>query len=68
MSILFFKKICAPALLYLIISIISIVLGLIITVGGTPLFCLGNNDCDISFITIYYFLIHFFYHLYHLRS
>lgn len=47
-----FKKICTPALFYLIISIISIVITLFMTTEDRSIYCLGNINCDIFFISI----------------
>ena len=46
------NKLCTPALFYLIISIISIIITLFITIGDRSIYCLGKINCDMSYISI----------------
>ena len=47
-------NLCAPAYVYLILSIIGFVLMLVQNVGGNnTIFCLGNYECDVSNVGTY---------------
>jgi hypothetical protein len=50
------KNLCTPALVYLIISIISIVIMAIQNYGNTDLYCLGMYSCNVTSITIIFIL------------
>ena len=42
------KKLCTPAYVYLVISIISIIIMIIQNSGNTNTYCLGNYGCQVS--------------------
>lgn len=46
------KKLCTPALVYFIISIISIIVMAIQNYGNTDLYCLGMYSCNVTSIGI----------------
>jgi hypothetical protein len=48
-----FKKICTPALLYLILSFISILIIIFSTIQNKPLYCLGEYNCGSSAIILF---------------
>jgi hypothetical protein len=50
------KNLCTPALVYLIISVISIVIMAIQNYGNTDLYCLGMYSCNVTSITIIFVL------------
>lgn len=42
------KKLCKPAYVYLVISVLSVVLMMIQNGGNENMFCLGNYECDVK--------------------
>jgi hypothetical protein len=50
------KKLCTPALVYFIISIISIIAMAIQNYGNTDLYCLGMYSCNVASIGIIFTL------------
>jgi hypothetical protein len=50
------KKLCTPALVYFIISIISIIVMAIQNYGNTDLYCLGMYSCNVTSIGIIFVL------------
>lgn len=50
------KNLCPPALVYLIISIISIIAMAIQNYGNSDLYCLGMYTCNVSNISIIFAL------------
>lgn len=42
------KKLCSPAYVYLVISMISIIIMIIQNAGNTNTYCLGNYGCQVS--------------------
>jgi len=42
------KKLCTPAYVYLVISMISIIIMIIQNAGNTNTYCLGNYGCQVS--------------------
>ncbi len=54
------KKLCTPAYVYLVISVISIVALMFQNRGNVDVYCLGNYECPVPNTTII-FLIEFLY-------
>lgn len=42
------KKLCTPAHLYLVISVVSMVVMMLQNVGNTNKYCLGDFECDVT--------------------
>jgi len=51
MSIASLKKICSPALVYFVISCISILIMFFQNFGNRNIYCLGTYTCDVSNVT-----------------
>ena len=54
------KKLCTPAYVYLVISVIAIVLMMFQNCGNVDMYCLGNYECEVP-STALIFLIKFIY-------
>jgi hypothetical protein len=54
------KKLCTPAYVYLVISVISIVLMMFQNCGNVDMYCLGNYECEVP-STALIFLVKFLY-------
>ena len=50
------KNLCTPALVYLIISVISIIAMAIQNYGNSDLYCLGMYSCNVTSIGIIFIL------------
>lgn len=48
MSIVSLKRLCTPALVYIIISFIAILIMFFQNFGNRNVYCLGNFNCDVS--------------------
>ena len=48
MAVVGFKKLCPPALFYLVISIIAVVIMAFQNYGNENLYCLGMYSCNVS--------------------
>jgi hypothetical protein len=60
MSIKFIKKLCTPAYVYLVISVIAIILMMFQNTGNVDVYCMGNYTCPVP-NTALIFLIKFIY-------
>jgi hypothetical protein len=54
------KKLCTPAYLYLVVSLLSVFVMLVQNVGNTDTYCVGNYECIVP-STIMVFAVKFFY-------
>ena len=54
------KKLCTPAYVYLVISVIAIVLMMFQNCGNVDMYCLGNYECEVP-STALIFLSEFIY-------
>ena len=54
------KKLCTPAYVYLVISVIAIVLMMFQNCGNVDMYCLGNYECEVP-STALVFLMKFLY-------
>ncbi len=63
MAIAGLSKLCAPASVYLIISMIAMVIMLAQNYGNTNVYCLGEFSCQVS-STVLIFVIKLFYILF----
>jgi hypothetical protein len=50
------KKLCTPALVYFIISVISIIVMAFQNYGNTDLYCLGMYSCNVTSVGIIFVL------------
>ena len=48
MSLNILKKLCTPAYVYLVISIIFIIVSSVQNYGNVNTYCLGDYECDVS--------------------
>ena len=48
MSLNILKKLCTPAYVYLVISIIFIIVSSLQNYGNVNTYCLGDYECDVS--------------------
>lgn len=46
------KKLCTPAYVYLMISVVAIILSMYQNAGNTNKYCLGMYECDVSNTTL----------------
>ncbi len=60
MTIKYIKKLCSPAYVYLVISVIAIVIMMFQNSGNTNIYCLGNYECPVP-STALIFLMKFLY-------
>lgn len=60
MTIKFIKKLCTPAYVYLVISVIAIVVLMFQNSGNVDVYCIGNYECPVP-NTALIFLIKFLY-------
>lgn len=51
MSIVSLKRLCTPALVYIIISSIAIIIMFFQNYGNRNIYCLGSYNCDVSSVT-----------------
>ena len=42
------RNLCTPAYIYLVISVIAIVVGIIQNMGNASTYCMGNYSCEVS--------------------
>lgn len=52
----FFKRLCAPARLYLVLSVIALVLMLTMNVGSDNIYCLGSASCEVPSVTLIFIM------------
>uniref|UniRef100_A0A6C0H1M6 Uncharacterized protein n=1 Tax=viral metagenome TaxID=1070528 RepID=A0A6C0H1M6_9ZZZZ len=50
------KKLCTPAYVYLVISIIAMIVMLFQNVGNTNIYCLGAYECDVPSVTMIFII------------
>ena len=50
------KKLCTPAYVYLVISIISIVILMFQNSGNVDVYCLGNYECPVPSTALIFFI------------
>jgi hypothetical protein len=60
MTLKLIKKLCSPAYVYLVISVISIIVLMIQNGGNTDVYCIGNYECAVP-STALIFLLKFIY-------
>lgn len=48
MAIVGLRNLCTPAYIYLVISVIAIVVGIIQNMGNASTYCMGNYSCEVS--------------------
>lgn len=48
MSVIGFKNLCPPALFYLVISVIAMMIMFMQNVGNLDLYCLGSYSCGVT--------------------
>ena len=60
MTLKYIKKLCTPAYVYLVVSVIAIVLSMFQNSGNTDVYCMGAYECPVP-NTALVFLIEFAY-------
>ena len=55
MTLAFLKKLCTPAYLYLVISVVSILIIMFQNGGNTDSYCLGNYECPVPSTSLVFF-------------
>ena len=60
MTFKYIKKLCTPAYVYLVVSVIAIVLLMFQNTGNKDIYCMGAYECPVP-STALVFLIKFFY-------
>jgi hypothetical protein len=60
MTLKYIKKLCTPAYVYLVVSVIAIVLSMFQNSGNTDVYCMGAYECPVP-NTALVFLIQFAY-------
>lgn len=56
MSIVSLKRLCTPALVYIIISFIAILIMFFQNFGNRNIYCLGSYNCDVSNVSIIFII------------
>lgn len=56
MSIVSLKRLCTPALVYIIISSIAILIMFFQNFGNRNIYCLGSYNCDVSNVSIIFII------------
>lgn len=56
MTLKFIKKLCTPAYVYLVISVISIIILIIQNGGNTDTYCMGSYTCPVKNTSLIFFL------------
>ena len=56
----FIKKMCTPAYVYLVVSVIAIIVMMFQNSGNVDMYCLGNYECPVPSTTLV-FLFEFLY-------
>ena len=56
MCLKFLKKLCTPAYVYLVISVVSIILIMFQNGGNTDLYCIGNFECPVPNTSLVFFM------------
>ncbi len=50
------KKLCTPAYVYLVISVISIIILMIQNSGNVDMYCIGNYECPVPNTALIFFI------------
>lgn len=56
MALVGFKKLCPPALFYLVISLISVVIMAFQNYGNENVYCLGTFSCNVSSVYLIFIM------------
>jgi hypothetical protein len=56
MAITGLKNLCAPAGLYLILSLIALVIMVFQNIGSENIYCLGSYTCDVSSVSLIFII------------
>ena len=65
MSILDFKKLCTPSLVYFSISFIAIFIMILQNFGNRNIYCLGSYNCDVSNVSIIFIIKYYMFYFGH---
>lgn len=60
MTMKFIKKLCTPAYVYLVVSVVAIIVMMFQNSGNVDVYCLGNYECPVP-STALVFLVKFLY-------
>ena len=56
MTIKYIKKLCTPAYVYLVISVVAILLMMLQNQGNIDTYCLGNYECPVPNTALIFFM------------
>jgi hypothetical protein len=56
MTIKFIKKLCTPAYVYLVISVIAIIALMLQNSGNVDVYCMGNYECPVPNTALIFFI------------
>lgn len=56
MALIGLKSLCTPAMVYLALSVVALIIMSIQNVGGDYFYCVGNYNCEASSVTLIFII------------